>query len=468
VQPSSISADLEFLASELMAGRNTPSPELELAANYLLSRVQRMGLQPGAAGRWFQEYPLERTRMSTESRLWIEVGDVRLEHEPLTGYLLFDRSRGTFAREGACVGIGDGSKPTLAALPEGTLEGLWAVARQRPEHLQSVRRRLQKSGAVGLLILSEETREDEKDESSLTATTRKALDGNVSLALPAKIGGDDAPVAKSRRRKREPFPILGLRPGATARLFAEFGSPDCAPGVSLELRVHAERVVDTETLHVRNLCALLPGSDPGRAADVILCSAHYDHVGVRRGETYPGADDNASGTAGLLALAEASVARGPLDRSVLFVWLSGEEKGLWGSKAYCQDPPLGPGLRVVANLNIDMIGRTRAEDLYITPSADHEAFNPFAGLVYELAPAEGFGPLISQDEFYSASDHYNFAKLLEVPVVFLSTGDHPDYHKPTDTVDKLDVSKIARVVRLGLRVLDATPALEFARAEATR
>ncbi|RLA58551.1 MAG: hypothetical protein DRQ89_15245, partial [Epsilonproteobacteria bacterium] len=202
VQPSSISADLEFLASELMAGRNTPSRELELAANYLLHRVQRMGLQPGAAGQWFQEYPLERTRLSTESRLWLEVGDARLEFEPLTGYLLFDRSRGTFAREGACVGIGDGGQPTLAELPEGTLEGRWAVAHQRPERLQSVRRRLQKAGAVGLLILSEETLEDEKDEAKLTATTRAALDGNVSLALPAKTAGDNAPGVQSRRRKR--------------------------------------------------------------------------------------------------------------------------------------------------------------------------------------------------------------------------------------------------------------------------
>ncbi len=134
--------------------------------------------------------------------------------------------------------------------------------------------------------------------------------------------------------------------------------------------------------------------------------------------------------------------------------MSGEEKGLWGSGAWTKDPWLPDGRRPVANINIDMIGRTEPAELYITPSDGHERYNAIARAAYELSALEGFPRLESQDEYWARSDHANFAKNLAIPVTFLCAGEHEDYHKPTDTADKIDYDKVRRVTRLVVRMLD--------------
>jgi len=147
---------------------------------------------------------------------------------------------------------------------------------------------------------------------------------------------------------------------------------------------------------------------------------------------------------------------------VLLIWVSGEEKGLWGSRAWSDDPWLPEGCRPVANLNIDMIGRNAPDELYIPPSADHEHHNGIVKLAQGLAPLEGFPTLESADDYYHRSDQAMFARL-GIPVAFLFAGIHEDYHEPTDTPDKIDCDKIRRVVRTVLRMLDAmqTDTLDF-------
>lgn len=450
VSPISIRADLEFLASDIMAGRDTPSPELEIAAQFLLSRVQRMGLRPGADGAWFQPYELERTSLSEESRLSLQCAGVEFDLRPLDGYLWISASREDAALEGTAVCVGEADKEALAALADGALQGRWAVATSVPKMLQTTRRRLSKAGAVGLLVVAPPSEED--GDRTHGRTRARLTPGDFRLVRNDDADSSDDPG----------FPILQLSAATAEHLRTVCPNLRFELGVELELSVREHRLLRRETSSVRNLCALLPGTDPERAAEVIVCSAHYDHVGVRRGVVYPGADDNASGTVGLLALAESMVARGPLERSVLFVWFSGEEKGLWGSEAFCESVPLAEGLHVAMNLNLDMIGRTEPGELYITPSREHEAYGPLSELAYSLSAVEGFTELLSQDEFYRASDHYNFASLLDVPVIFLSTGDHPDYHEPGDTPDKIDVEKLSRVVRLAARLVERMSELELA------
>lgn len=453
VSATSIRADLEFLASDLFAGRDTPSPELEIAAQYLLLRAQRMGLQPGAAGAWFQPYDLERVSLSQDSRLFVDSGDTSFELSPLDGYLWISSARENIVLEGSAVCVGDASKEALSTLSAGALRGRWAVATSAPRMLQTTRRRLSKAGAIGLLVIDSVPLAEADLERAIDRTRARLTPGDFRLSRVAEAADDDDKAA---------FPILQLTAAANARLRTARPDLRFEAGAELELHLREQRILERETKVVRNLCALLPGTHPERAAEVIVCSAHYDHVGVRQGVVYPGADDNASGTVGLLALAESMVARGPLERSVLFVWLSGEEQGLWGSEAFCSSVPLDASLHVAMNLNLDMIGRTSPDELYITPSRDHESFGPLSELAYALAPQEGFPELRSQDEFYRASDHYNFASLLDVPVVFLSTGDHPDYHEPGDTPDKIDVEKLARVVRLAARLVEGMAVLELA------
>jgi Zn-dependent M28 family amino/carboxypeptidase len=207
-------------------------------------------------------------------------------------------------------------------------------------------------------------------------------------------------------------------------------------------------------IDVENVCGFFPGSDSKLAKDVILVTAHYDHLGTQNGVIYNGADDNGSGTCGLMAIAEALSSHGPLRRSVMLIWVSGEEKGLWGSKAWSEKPWLPEDCHAIADINIDMIGRNAADKLLITPTKKRDKdYNGLVKLAEEFAPLEGFPELGSADDYYTRSDHYNFAKL-GIPVAFLFSDVHEDYHKPTDKPEKIDTDKIRRVVRLVLRMLD--------------
>ncbi len=162
---------------------------------------------------------------------------------------------------------------------------------------------------------------------------------------------------------------------------------------------------------------------------------------------------NGSGSTGLLAVAEALAANGPLRRSVCLIWVSAEEKGLLGSRAWATYPWLPDGYRPICNINIDMIGRNAPDSLLITPTAEHEAYSQLTRIAERLAPLEGFPTLGNADTYYHRSDQAMFQQHLELPVAFLFTDIHEDYHEPTDTPEKIDVDKIRRVARLVVRML---------------
>jgi Zn-dependent M28 family amino/carboxypeptidase len=145
-------------------------------------------------------------------------------------------------------------------------------------------------------------------------------------------------------------------------------------------------------------------------------------------------------------------------RSVLLLWVSGEEKGLLGSQAWTKDPTLPAGSRAVCNLNVDMIGRNAPEKLLITPTKDLEEYNGLTRLAESLAPLEGFPVLGSCDEYWERSDHMSFAHNLGIPVAFLFADIHEDYHQPGDDPEKIDCDKIRRVARLLVRMLDGLQA----------
>lgn len=478
VRPTAVRADVDFLAAPVLGGRETPSAGLEFAAEYLRVRVARLGLQPGARGAWFHEYALRRRGATQEDcRLLLAVDGEERELRPIRDYLWTSARAADSFRTGGVVLVGDAGRAALASVPQGALQDRWALATARPERLQSTRRRLRAAGALGVLIVDAQDPRDEDERDARAGAlrrTERSMEGRLSLArtgetedaedAAAESGEDDSGDGgeRSTRGRVAPpeLPFFELVP-ERAREWSSRLDLRGEVGTVLPALVTDERVARDRRVPVRNLCALLPGDDPALADEWIVCTAHYDHVGVRQGELHPGADDNASGTAGLLAVAEALAAAGPRPRSVLFVWFSGEENGLWGSEAFCRDLPLPEGARVVANLNLDMIGRTEADELYLTPTREHAAYTPFAGLAEELCVQEGFPALRSQDEYFDASDHASFAQQLGVPVAFLSTGDHPDYHQPTDTPDKLDEAKVARVARLAVRVLFAASAADF-------
>ncbi len=445
VQPDSIRADLHFLASDAMAGRDTPSPELQIAANYLRNRVQRLGFQPGAEDGWFHEYPLhQRWFDDAASYLTARKGEAELVLAFGSDYYF---QLGSDARDlelsGGVVCVDEADEEQLAQLE---LTGKWALVLDTGRTIKKKIKQCEEAGAAGVLV----TPGPRYKRDPYAEKYQKRADQVLTPSTPG--------LKKRGTRDETDAPIVLLTRAAAARLFrfAGVALEDEYPalGVTLDVELSEIRRVIDQQVPVNNVCAFWPGSDPQLAKEVMIVSAHYDHVGTNKeGVIYNGADDNASGTCGVLAIADALAAHGPLRRSVLLIWVSGEEKGLWGSEVWTKDPWLPEGCVPVLDFNIDMIGRTGPDELYITPSRDHEAYNGVAERAYALAPLEGFAELQGQDEYWRRSDHMNFNDNLGIPVAFLSTGNHPDYHKPTDTPDKIEYEKASRVVRLFVRLL---------------
>ncbi|WP_100614610.1 M28 family metallopeptidase [Confluentibacter citreus] len=209
-----------------------------------------------------------------------------------------------------------------------------------------------------------------------------------------------------------------------------------------------------------NVLAYIKGSE--KPDEVLIISAHLDHEGVKKGEVYNGADDDGSGTVAILEIAKAfkaAVDKGLRPkRSILFLHVTGEELGLYGSKYYADVDPVFPLENTVANLNIDMIGRIDAKHettpnyVYLIGSNKlstelhdiSEAVNKkYSNMELDYTYNEDNDP----NRFYYRSDHYNFAKN-NIPVIFYFNGTHADYHKPTDTPDKIEYDLLAKRAQL--------------------
>lgn len=208
-----------------------------------------------------------------------------------------------------------------------------------------------------------------------------------------------------------------------------------------------------------NVLGFIEGSNPDD--EVLVLTAHYDHLGIRNDEIYNGADDDGSGTVALLEIARtfslAKKAGIQPERSVLFMAVSGEEKGLLGSEYYA-DNPLFSMEKTVANLNIDMIGRNdedhepNSEYVYIIGSDRlsttlHEISEETNDECCNLELDYTYNDPNDPNRFYYRSDHYNFVKN-GVPAIFYFSGVHEDYHQPGDTVDKIQFEKMTSIVEL--------------------
>ena len=207
-----------------------------------------------------------------------------------------------------------------------------------------------------------------------------------------------------------------------------------------------------------NILAFVEGSE--KPNEIIVVSAHYDHIGARNGKIYNGADDDGSGTVAVMEMAKAfneakKAGKGP-KRSMLFLHVTGEEHGLFGSDYYSQNP-IFPLANTVANLNIDMIGRDDKENrgkqyVYVIGS---EMLSSELKKINETSNAKTVNLELNYkyddpkdpDRLYYRSDHYNFAKH-NIPVAFFFDGIHEDYHKETDTPDKIDYPLLTKRTQL--------------------
>jgi Zn-dependent M28 family amino/carboxypeptidase len=251
--------------------------------------------------------------------------------------------------------------------------------------------------------------------------------------------------------------------------------------LSATKKISLKLAIKSDSNHAENVIGILEGSDPVLKNEYVVISAHLDHIGLAAPlpdghNVNNGADDDGSGSAGLLALAR-SYAEGAAKgirpkRGIVFAWLAGEEKGLWGSQYFTEYPFLDLS-KIVADLNMDMIGRTKGPG-FTDSDATHVLVNPGEILVvgpnissddlektietvnagyqkmtlnhfYDVtapdATHDNLGPQPRGQRIFYRSDHYNFAKM-GIPIAFFTTGLHPDYHRATDTPDKIDYKQM--------------------------
>ncbi len=304
-------------------------------------------------------------------------------------------------------------------------------------------------------------------------TTAERLDKPIPPAVSAQddffeflFSGGDVPYAdlKARAAAQEPLPAVSLQ------------------GVSITFGIDTDYEV-VRTQYTRNVVGVVEGTDPKLKGTYVAFGAHYDHVGYAEGEItettegprragaagrvkdgaikdriWNGADDDGSGTVTLLSLAKAYATGPKTRRSLIFVWHTGEERGLWGSRYYADYPGV-PMDRIVAQLNMDMVGRNNNDDpeevdtVYLVGS---DRISTELHNISEDANASTRPPMkidyvmndpADPEQVYYRSDHYSYAAK-GVPVIFYTTGLHADYHANTDSVEKIGFEKMARISRL--------------------
>jgi hypothetical protein len=414
-------AHVRYLADDGLEGRAVASPGERCAGDYLADRFAELGLEPaGRQGNYFQPFSVRRgAELGTGNRLSVagRTYDIGTDWTPLG----FSASADL---DGELVYGGHGlSSP-------GNPEDRYA-------HLD----------ITGKVVVIEPGDPDAvhgasfRADAHFKATVAAGRGAAGVLLLQADGGALPRPEAETRAMLSIPVAVVGAEAAEAVRAAA-------AEDATVELRTDV-RPTEAEA---RNVVALLRGSHPTLRDEYVVVGAHYDHLGLGgEGSLAPdersihnGADDNASGSAALLEIARALAAGPPLDRSVIFAAFTGEERGLWGSARFVAEPPVALE-RVVAMLNLDMVGRVVDDQLTVfgfgtAAEWDEVVDAANAGLDAPLRIAkapDGFGP----------SDHASFYGE-GVPVLHFFSNTHADYHRPSDDWTKINGEGLERVAEL--------------------
>jgi hypothetical protein len=455
-------ADVDWLAAPERQGRGPGTEGLQQAGQYVADRFAALQLKPMSDGTdgYFQSFEsgtVNRVSASTALR----VGDVTLTRGTDFHGLAWSKPA---AFEAPLAFAGYAVTSENKELPYDDFAGIdvkgkVVLALRWEPHTLEGKSRLSPGG-------------DWSGEASLARKAQRAADaGAVALLLvnpPAHHDDSSGLLPEDERgRATTTIPVFHLTPAAADRLLAAVDAPSLAslqkqidesfaPASAVYAKnVTGELAVSRDPLRARNVVAIYPGHGP-RADECVVVGAHYDHLGLggsgslsRSGGLHPGADDNASGTSALLGLAAQVTKAGPRERTVVFVAFTLEEQGLIGSKKFVDQLPI-PQEKIVAMLNFDMVGRVRNNMLYTGGSGTHTWFTPILAAADERTPLQ----LLSMGQGgRGPSDHQSFSGK-GIPVLFFFTGIHSDYHRPSDTPDKINTDGIAQVVRFGFDVLN--------------
>ena len=439
---------LSVIAHDSMMGRNTPSPGLDMTAQYVADQFKQFGLKPGGEnGTWFQRYPLEqRVTDVAKSHVGFMTGGkhVHADFSRDARVLRGPASPGEIKGEVYLVG-GDIAAAKIDA--EAAKDRVVLVVTDYSKGVRNARIQffrvagaLRKASPKGVVLLSNRDAEAFDREVAAQSTP--------SVSLPAPTGPVSGfPVVEVHDRAAE-----AILEAAAVNLAAIRSSGDMVARLVPNLTMGIDIQQRTEPITAPNTIGVLEGTDPVLKNEYVVYSAHMDHIGVRPGQPDSianGADDDASGTVTVVELAQAFSQSGARPkRSMIFMTVSGEEKGLWGSR-YFSDHPTVPLEKMVANLNVDMIGRNWT-DTVVAIGKEHSDLGQTLARVNARHPEltmTAIDDIWPEENFYGRSDHFNFARK-GVPILFFFTGVHEDYHQVGDEVDKIDTEKTARIGQL--------------------
>lgn len=451
-----------IVADDSMRGRATPSAGLETMAGYVASEFRRMGLRPmGDSGGYLQRYPLEIYQARGDSAAVWATGSAPMRWT-LGQNMKFLQGRPIADHVAATAVLITGTPQAGGALDSATVAGKVAVVPIGATGFAGATALLQRHPAaiIAILALPE----------SIWAQFPSHESG-IEVRNPAEGGGITVPpVLVIRDSIARPWLIQAgvnldsARAAATGALTAR-----ALPALTVHVMLPEKLVRKTSA---PNVVGMLEGSDPALRHQYVLFTGHMDHIGQPSdGEGCTakaadsicnGADDDGSGSVAVLELAQAfsSTPQRP-KRSLIFMTVSGEERGLWGS-AYFADHPSVPIDSIVADLNSDMVGRSDTlKDSMAVIGREHSDLGATLDGVAAAHPELHMTPIGDrwpQENLYFRSDHYNFARK-GIPILFFTSGLHVDYHQVGDSPDKIDVEKEARFVKLayylGLAVANA-------------
>ena len=471
---------LYYVASDEMEGRDTPSRGLDLTAKFMATMLSRWGFKPaGDDGTFFQRIALKSDSLDTAKTVlqvngqnyqlnedfFRMTGNATVSDAPLVfggnGWMVksknIDALQGVDAKGKVVVLYGQGfpNQNRLTALPQGVAQTDLSGTKGT-DWADPLTNAAQK-GAAGVILVA----------SPQIQGAWGQIRGFLSRGgmYPEKLRED-----RGNNSTRD-FPVMLVSEKVGNTIFTgESADRTSTTAFAINKNATVGSASRSEVKWTQNVVAIWEGSDPVLKNEMVAIGAHYDHDGVRpnaQGEDkiWNGADDDGSGTVAVLAIAEAlAKAKKRPKRSVLFVWHAGEEKGLWGSEYFNKFPTVNIK-NVVAQLNIDMIGRSKqpgdtnpknkdltgADAIYVIGSEMMSSTlaavtkgtnNAYLKLGYDYK----YDDPKDTNRFFFRSDHFNYA-VNGIPIVFWFDGVHEDYHQASDHADKIDYAKMEKVTR---------------------
>jgi hypothetical protein len=504
VTAAQLKSYLYFVASDEMEGRDTPSRGLDTIAKFIAMNLDRWGFkQAGDEGTFFQKISLHRDLVDPAAT-FVEVGGQRFSYGEdlvraagptsgsISGPIVFVgngwmiKSKGLNPYEGidvkgkivAVFSEGQPSQRGLVPPPAGITPADTPNTTRGTDWADPITY-ANANGATGIIILPSKWLTD-----NWSLLTQNFGRSRVTVEKLQQAGGGGG-----RQFGGGALPVLFASPKLANAIFAgEAGNPLMGAtnsfAVSPSKSFNSTIATKAEQLWTQNVVAIWEGRDPVLKNEMVAIGAHYDHVGMNPNAPGPdkiwnGADDDGSGTVSLLSIAEA-LAKAPTrpKRSVLFVWHCGEEKGLWGSQYFNKYPTVDIK-NVIAQLNIDMIGRTQDPNNII--KCERGVNRPCneelskSGEIYVIGKdmmSSTLGAVVDgtnraylklnyntryddpkdPNRFFFRSDHFNYA-VNGIPIAFWFDGVHEDYHQPGDEPQKIDYNKMEQVARTILLTL---------------